>query len=251
MLTRKQLRLVLQLRGLSLEQIMQRTGIPNQSLMALIYGADNGGKDPSKLISAATYEKVLALLGLSPEFNGLRKNSVIEWRYQSKKTRGQEHSWREAAQLLRKHLMSDSLVLAEVTAKGGFLAGRKHLIFIYDPENEIRIVVSGIDKSGRAFMEEAFGTSIERTEVVTLEEFNFMATLIGNDVLRLSQFNVVMTGKALKYDWKDVQAAAKEFNFTTEDIINLIVDAVRTPAASTQSEQLPAADSVTLFRRTG
>jgi len=226
MISRKQIRHIQEARGLTPEQIVQKTGIPMQSLMALIFGSETDGKDPNKLMSAATLEKILALLGVSHTFNGLRKNAIIEWRY-ANLSRKQQASWKDAVLQLRRDFFSDQIHMSEMSAKAGLLKSREHLVFIYDEVSDLRIVVSGVDKSMRTTLETIFKTSISRSDTVTIGEMNFQRRLIENGVYRVKQFDVVMNGLSLKYDWEDVKAAAKEFNYSQEELIDLMVAALR------------------------
>lgn len=226
MLTRKQLQHMQTLRGLPIEEILQRTGIPNQSLMALISGSDKDAKDPSKLMSQVTLERVLALLGVDRHLSGLRASMVNEWRVTDKTAKGFP-TWKESFIAVRKELMSGNIHLAEIKKKTGLFGSREKLLLVFDEGTDVRIVITGANRKMISFLEIAFDTTAQRTEVQSPTDFELTKKLIQNGVYRSSQFNIIMGGKSARYNWSDVQSAAKEFNFHTDDLINMMVDRVK------------------------
>lgn len=224
MLTRKQLRCAQLVRGLTFDEIVQRTGIPPQSLMALIREGDKDPKDPKKLISQDTFEKVLALLGVDRAFNGLRAGIVLGWRAH-KGQRGQDLSWKEAVVELRKAFFSNDVRMVQFSAKRG-LFGRQYMLFVSDVAADLRVIVTGADKALCDQLKKVFGAEFERIEQLRPEEFAFQSKLVEHGVYRTVQFDALVGGKMARYGWEDVQAAAKEFDFTTDNLVDLMLVAV-------------------------
>lgn len=226
MLSRKQLHLIQIVRGLSVAEIIQRTGIPAQSLMAFIGGSDAEGKDPSKLMSQTTYERVLALLGINQRFSGFRQNAVIEWRYSKAGAKGSP-SWTDAMKRLRKELFSGDVELVEVKKKkSGIFPKDECMLFLRDNQEGIHLVITRADKQVRKLVQDTFGVEVIKSQTLTAQDFAITSELVSNSVYRVTQFNIIVGGKAVKYTWDEVMAAAKEFNFTTDDLIQLIVEKV-------------------------
>lgn len=227
MLTKKLFQQVLSARGLTAEQIVQRTGIPAESLDVLIGREEQEGRDPGKLISQATFEKVLALLGIASDNSGLRAAGVLVWAYNAKAPKRQRAQWCEAVSNVREALMSDDIAIAELTTKNGFFAKKQYLMLVHDVQNNVFIGVVGLDKDARASLLRITGASVERSEALSEKEFVLHRKLMENGVYRRNYFTEMMVGRARTYGWTDVQAAAKEFHFSPEAIIDLMLAEVR------------------------
>lgn len=224
MLTRKQFRQIQRVRGLSAAEIINRTGIPPQSLMALMEGSDKDAKDPQKMISTGTFQRLVDLLGIQAEFEGLRCRSVIEWPFDNRTRKG-ELSWKSSFSALAAELLSDDIELAEVRkANKGWFDRTTSLIYIRDVQNDVRIVVSNVTKAARQFIESALALKIDRIEEQQKIDFIITGKLIQNDVYRTRQFDIVVEGRHVRYTWGDVQAAAKEFNFEPEMLIDMMLE---------------------------
>jgi hypothetical protein len=240
-LTRKQLRMIQIARGLSMDAIVQKSGIPMQSLVALIGGSEKEGKDPKKLISQATYEKVLSIVGIGQDFEGLRTGVVIEWTHGAQRSGRGETSWVEAIKTLRKELFSEEIELAEIRKTTPFYRKGESLLLLHDAISGVRIVFSDCSASSRRFLESTFDARVKNLDVQTAVEFGFTKELIRNGVYRCTQFNIALGGNTIKYNWADVQAAAREFNFHTDDLINMMVETVqRSEAGGASTHQIGA-----------
>ena len=245
MLTKKQFQLIQVARGLAFDEVVQRTGIPASSLMSLFAVTEKGAKDPNKLISQSTYEKLMELLGVNLSMDGLRKGVVLLWQY-PQKAKGRQ-LWLEAVTELKKSLFIGVQELTVVMEKKGLLQRKERMIFVHDVETGVRIVLTGIEKNSLRELEQIFNCEIKLADALAPVDFQFTKSLIANGVYRATQFDAVLGGKAFKYSWVDVQAAAKEFNFNPDNLIDLMVNAL-------QSTRVPdpvfvASDGVTPIRR--
>lgn len=231
MLSRKQFTLVQTARGLSPEEIVARSGIPPQSFVVLMESDSRDGRDPSKLISESTFRRLAMVLSLDPGMTGLRNNSVIEWRVNTKR----RAEWQEAVEQLRTDLFSSSIEMTVVNLAGGGLFRKKEsIVLIYDHETQVKLAVTKANPKVARFLKTAFG--IEKPRMISMEEkeFIFTAKLIEHGVYRSNQFFIVLGGRAVRYTWADVQAAAKEFNFTTDSLIDLMVKTVSETSSPSQ-----------------
>ena len=247
MLSRAQFRHLQIARGLTSEQIVQRTGIFPQSLMVLLGAAGGEGEilDYTKLLSERTLSKVLNLIGIDSSGASLNKGAVIEWSCAN--PRGRE-AWRSAVKALRPQLFSTDIALTALVCPGSMFSKEKMTLFFYDAEEgaNVRIVITHADMSVLKFIENVFDISSVRIEKASsVKDFNLTQDLIANGVYRATQFNLVVTGRKARYSWEHVQAAAHEFNFSPEQVVDLIVDAVHkgttelSVSASVADEALP------------
>lgn len=226
MLTRKQFQLIRVASGLSFDEIVQKTGIPATSLMVLFGATEKEAKDPNKLIAQSTFEKVMSVLGVNTEMDALRAGVVVVWQYPLKaKLQG---TWESAVAELRKSIFSDNIEIAEITGKGSLFSRKSKMLLLRDVETDVRIVITDTTKKLLGSVEGIFGVSSRSTETQNKMDFEFTTQIIKNGVYRLNQFDAVLGGKSFKYSWTDVQAAAKEFNFNPDDLINLMVDKIHT-----------------------
>lgn len=225
MLTRRQFGLVQVARGLSTEETVVRSGIPAQSFMVLMESDGKDGRDPSKLISESTFIRLARTLGLEPGMSGLCTKNIVEWKVNHKNRR----SWEAAVHQLRRDLFSDSFEMAIITRTVPFytLPKKARMIFLHDLETDVKLAITGVDDRDIRFVQTIF--AIESARAVTLDahEFTLTAKLIENGVYRPNQFHIVLGGRKVRYIWADVQAAAKEFGFTTDDLIDLMISQVR------------------------
>lgn len=230
MLSRKQFAAVQIARGLTTEEIIARCGIPAQSFMVLMEEQPTG-RDAAKLISHTTFIRLADVLGLEPNMAFLRTGGVVEWRVPAKNEKG---AWRNAVAQLREELFSDgeSIEIAVVSrVRGWFSRGGQSMVFVHSPApqpgRDIKLAVTGADPKTVQFLLELFGPGCVRKVTLDSGEFDITGKLISNGVYRATQFLIVLGGSSVKYTWADVQASAKEFNFTTDALIELMVDAVR------------------------
>lgn len=224
MLTKSQFRQLQIASGLSSIQIFKRTGILPQSLMVLLNMGDSEGLDPAKMVSEGTLRRVLNLIGIDNEVPQLKKNSVIEWSCADDKNTAK---WKVAVKSLHDKLSMTNAVLGVVTCPHSLFGKRKMTLFLYvtTSEGEARIAITQADKGIKKFIEELFNVVPVRVEQArSASDFKLTEDLIANGVYRVTQFNLVISGKKGKYSWDHVLAAAQEFNYGAEDVINLIVD---------------------------
>jgi hypothetical protein len=245
MFTKKQFQLIQVARGLAFDEVVQRTGIPASSLMSLFAVTEKGAKDPNKLISQSTYERLMELLGVNVGMDGLRKGVVLLWQC-PQKTKGQQQ-WIEAVAELKKNLFIGVQELTLVMEKKGFLQRKERMVFVHDVETGVRIVFSGIKKNSLRELGKIFNCEIKLADALNPVDFQFTKSLITNNVYRTTQFDTVLGGKAFRYSWIDVQAAAKEFNFNPDNLIDLMVDALQSVRVS--DPVFIASDGVTPIRR--
>lgn len=222
MLSRKQFGLVQTARGLTTDEIITRSGIPPQSFMVLMESDGRDGRDPSKLISESTFCRLAMTLGLEPGMAGLRTNSVIEWRVNPK----QRVNWQEAVRLLRQDLFSEHFEMAVITHPSPFYSRKSVMIFLHDLDTDVKLVVTHGNMKTARFLKGLFAVESYRTVPMETKEFDFTLKLIENGVYRSNQFHIVLGGRKVRYTWGEVQAAAKEFNFTTDELIELMVSSV-------------------------
>jgi len=221
MISRKQFRHVQIARGLTVKEIIARTGIPAQSFMVLM---DDAERDPSKLISDQTFKILEHVLGFEAGMNGLQRTNVIEWRVPAKADA--RAKWLSAVGNIRADLLGDHVEVAVMARKTRLLGRKEFALFIFDPDSRVKVVVTHADSGIQRALLKLF--CVPEPLVVTVDESEYELTcnLVANSVYRPQQFMVVLGGKVARYTWNDVQAAAKEFNFTPDELIDLIVCAV-------------------------
>lgn len=223
MLSRKQFGLVQIVRGLSTEEIIAKSGIPPQSFMVLMESDGRDGRDPSKLISESTFCRLAITIGLEPGMSGLRNNGVIQWRLNPK---GRD-KWNDAARQLRQDLFSNQIEIAVITRPAPFYQRKQTMVFLHDLVSDVKLAITHGDTRTAKFVKDLFGVEDARTVAMEAGEFDFTLRLIDNGVYRSNQFHIVLGGRKVRYTWGDVQAAAKEFNFTTDELIELMVAEVQ------------------------
>lgn len=245
MLTKKQFQLVQVARGLPFDELVQRIGIPASSLMSLFGANEKDAKDPNKLISQSTFERLMALLGVNLSMDGLHSSAVILWQCPAKAA--QRKAWMAAVAELRKGLFSDDIELALLSEKRGMFRRTEKMVFLRDVARNVRIVLTGLSGRDLDAVAETFNDDYRRTELISPADFSFTKTLIGNNVYRATQFDAILGGKAFKYTWTDVQAAAKEFNFNPDNLIDLMVGKMQ--ASQVEDVGLGAPEGVIPIRR--
>lgn len=222
MLSRKQFSLVQVARGLTTEEIVAKSGIPPQSFIVLMESDGTDGRDPSKLISESTFCRLAMTLGLESGMAGLRTNGVIEWRLNPK----ERNKWESAARTLRQDLFSSQIEMAVLNRPAPFYAKKSTITFLHDLDSDVKLAVTHGDLKTARFLKGLFGVESPRSVPMSAHEFDFTLRLIENGVYRSNQFHIVLGGRKVRYTWGDVQAAAKEFNFTTDELIDLMVESV-------------------------
>lgn len=225
MLSRRQFGLIQIARGLSTEETIVRSGIPAQSFIVLMESDGKDGRDPSKLISEVTFIRLARTLGLEPGMAGLCAKSVVEWRLNQKNRR----SWDAAVHQLRKDLFSDSFEMAVVNRVAPFYSYKRmrQMVFLHDLDTNVKLVITGVDSKAIRFLKHIFAIESAKSVMMDAQEFDLTAKLIENGVYRSNQFHIVLGGRKVRYTWPDVHAAAKEFGFTTDDLIDLMVTQIR------------------------
>lgn len=228
MMNRKQIGQALILSGMTPDEIMMKSGIPAESFHA-IFGSRESGKDPSKLTSESTYNKLAMVIGLQAGMRDYRRDAVIELRFPvSKKARSE---WMEAFNAVRTERLSGQLDIAMIHRKSGLFSKSESMLLIYDTQVGLRFVVSHLRKRDLHKLKDVLAPANERDIVMAERDFQSIGSLIANGVYRIAQFNVLLGGRASSYSWEDVKAAAKEFNFTTDDLIDLMVERVHGKSA--------------------
>lgn len=222
-LSREQFQQVQIARGLTTDEIIAKSGIPAQSFMVLMESDGRDGRDPSMLISNSTFSRLAQILGLEPDMSGLRSNCVIEWRT-NPKTRAQ---WEESVSVLRKDLFSaNDIEIAVLVRPAPLLKKKSMIIFLHDLQSGVKVAVTNADKHTVRFVQSTFGCTANKVQEMEPKEFDLTCRLIENNVYRSNQFLIVLGGRKVKYSWVDVQAAAKEFNYTTDQLIELMVSRI-------------------------
>lgn len=244
MLSRNQFKQVQIARGLSMNEIIARTGIPAQAFVVLMNDTE---RDPSKLISAQTFETLEQVLGLKAGMSGLRDTGVIEWRVPAKSADRQ--AWLQAVESIRADMMGDQIGITVMSKQGTMFSKQVSAVFLFDADSRVKIVITHADRNTQRAILRIFGAHDPRMVNVEPAEYDLTCNLVANSVYRTQQFMIVLGGRQVRYTWSDVQAAAKEFNFTTDDLIEMMVrtvDEARNRAAVV--DPAPAAVDIPVLR---
>jgi hypothetical protein len=239
MLTRKNFRFVQVVRGLSIEEIIHKTGISAQAFMAML-DERSAGKDPSKLISGGTFQRLSEVMGLRADMSGMRLRVVNEWRFTPKKRK----QWFEAVTGLSapttqgNSFFGENIELAVIARESSFLGRKGSIVLLHDIDRQVRIAITQVDAKAIRMLSTHFGAKNVRQTMLAPRDFEFTCRLLENGVYRPSQFDNCMGDKSGRYSWDDVLVASKEFGFKPEELINMMVDMVRarTAAASTTTD---------------
>ena len=116
------------------------------------------------------------------------------------------------------------------------------MIFLHDLDTDVKLAITHADMRTARFIKSLFGVENARAITMDVTEFDFTLRLIENGVYRSNQFYIILGGRRVRYTWGEVQAAAKEFNFTTDELIDLMVVKVHERIAS--DECAPVVDEV-------
>ncbi|CAE6794088.1 hypothetical protein R70006_04987 [Paraburkholderia domus] len=226
-LSRRQLRNIQLARGIPAEELQHRTGMPRASYDAL-FGATSGedGKDAAKLISQSTFDRLVSLLGIDADFVSLRKTGVIEWRAD---LTGKETAepWADAMKSLIDELFSADLMLVEVStdpSRGRLTRNvvAERMVLLHDRDNSYRVAIVGAAEDLVPLLENSFGIACERRITISANEFHDAREMIRHEVFKPVQFDAFSGALAPKYSWRDVQAAAREFGFLPDDLIEMM-----------------------------
>lgn len=237
-LSRQHLKDVALLRGLSMEALVSRTGVPMASLMAMMTGGDNE-KDPRLLLSQDTYGRILHLIGVNADNTALASKEVRLWKCPAK----QQTEWRTTLGSIKKALFggNESIVMAEVLTRRRLLGRPRRLVLLHDSRDDaqVDIVISGVSEGFAEELRGLFQTSFAHSTFMSDKDFDMFLTLVDNNACSHAQFRGMLGGGTLRYSWTDVQAAAKEFNLQPDDLIAMISD--RVEAAKALPAREPAA----------
>jgi hypothetical protein len=226
-LSRRQLANIQITRGVPADEIQQRTGMPRASYDALFNpSAAEQEKEVTKLISKTTFDRLIGQLGIESDFCGLRPSGVLEWRANGTPRRTAPQ-WTEAAAALIKELLSDKLTLAEIVQRGkkrflSRLSESDRMLLIYDRQRGIRIAVTRAPGDLLMQLEKMTGITCQRRVTLGQQEFKNTREMIRHEVLRSVQFDSLTGVIVPTYTWTDVQAAAREFGFHTDDLVNMM-----------------------------
>lgn len=226
-LSRRQLANIQVLRGIPAEEIQLRTGMPRASYEVLFSAPQSDqDKEVTKMLSKTSFDRLIALLGIEPDFCGLRPSGVLEWRADgnAKKT---TQRWAEAASALVKEQLSERLTIAEVVQRSSGrwmsrFAVQERMLLIFDRTRGIRIAVTRAPADLLGKFEALTGVTCQRKVTLNPAEFRDTREMIRHEVLRSVQFDHLTGVVAPTYNWKDVQAAAREFGFSTDDLVNMM-----------------------------
>jgi len=227
MLNRKQIGQALVLSGLTTKEILIKSGIPSESYQAIFDPKE--GKDPGKLTSEVTYNKLAAVIGLQPGMRDYRRDAIIDLKIPKKRKARDE--WFNVFTAVRAERLSSQLDMAIIRAKRGIFRRDEYQLLLFDTQINLRFVVTRMQKKDLADFQKICLPTNVRPVKLSYNEFNTIQQLVDNGVYRLSQFNILIGGRASSYTWAEVQAAAKEFGRTTDDLINLISDHVHSSMA--------------------
>jgi hypothetical protein len=241
-LTRRQLANIQIARGIPADEIQQRTGMPRASYDVL-FGQSQGesDKEVTKMLSKTSFERLIALLGIEPDFCGLRQSGVLEWRADGtpKKT---EARWVDATAAIVKELLSERLLIASVEQRRkdgvfGRWADTERMLLIFDRPRGIRIAITRAPADLLAKLEGLTGVTCQRQVKLSSTEFRDTREMIRHEVLRSVQFDH-LTGLIMPtYSWKDVQAAAREFSFSTDDLVNMMHEMAERRSTQHETQQ--------------
>ncbi|WP_454727990.1 MULTISPECIES: hypothetical protein [Cupriavidus] len=237
-LSRQQLKDVAQLRGLSMETLVARTGVPMASLIAMMSGGEND-KDPSKLLSQETYERILDLIGVSADNTALASKQVRLWTHPAKNPA----EWRGSFGSVKKSLFPEnSVVLAEVVTRKRLFARARRLVLMHDSRDDVQvdIVIAGVTDSFSQELQSHFQTQYAHKVQLSDKDFDMFLSLVDNNACSHAQFRGMLGGGTLRYSWTDVQAAAQQFNLQPDDLIAMISERVAAAPALTLTVQEPA-----------
>jgi hypothetical protein len=227
-LSRSQLRSIQIVRGISAEELQHRSGMPRASYDA-IFGASTGdeGKNAAKLMAMATFDRLVALLGIDKEYTSLRRTGVIEWRAEGT-DKVTSPNWLEALPQLGVDMFSDSLSIVEVSQEGakkgrfGRPTGVERMVLLHDRIHNYRIAITEAPEDLVAQLERVFIGTCERRLEITAAEFHPAREMIRHDTFKSVQFDALSGAINPTYNWRDVQAAAREFGFLPDDLIELM-----------------------------
>jgi len=228
-LTRRQLAHIQVARGVPAEEIQQRTGMPRASY-AVLFGPtgseQESDKEFGKLVSKTTFDRLIAHLGIDEELRGLRPSGVLEWRAEgtAKKTATR---WIEAVEAILKEVLSEKLTLSEITLRKPRGLRRRFskteaMVLVYDRTKGIRIAITHAPLDLLETFEKLTGLTCQRRVSLSQREFNDTREMIRHESLRSVQFDSLSGVVAPTYSWNDVQAAAREFGFHTDDLVNMM-----------------------------
>lgn len=247
-LSRQQLSNLQIARGIPASEIQQRTGMPRASYEAMFNSDTAEEKELAKLVSRTTFERLTALLGISSDFKGLRSSGVLEWRAEGtdKKTATR---WTEAVAALLKERFTDKLMLTQISVRstGGafaFFRKQEQMVLIYDRVLGLRIAITRAPADLLGQIEKMAGITCQRRKELSQREFNDTREMIRHEVLRSVQFDSMTGIVAPTYTWLDVQAAAREFGFHTDDLVNMMHEAAaRRGAQLEELAELPETET--------
>lgn len=241
-LSRQQLSNLQIARGIPASEIQQRTGMPRASYEAMFNSDAAEEKELAKLVSRTTFERLTALLGISGDFTGLRSSGVLEWRAEGtdKKTASR---WTEAVAALLKERFTDKLMLTQISVRstGGafarFFRKQEQMVLIYDRVLGLRIAITRAPADLLGQIEKMAGITCQRRKELSQREFNDTREMIRHEVLRSVQFDSMTGIVAPTYTWLDVQAAAREFGFHTDDLVNMMHEAAARRGAQLEEQE--------------
>lgn len=239
-LSRQQLRDVSLARGVSMDDLVARTGVPMASLMAMMAG--DGEKEARLLLSQETYGRILHLLGVSADGSGLAAKQVRLWVCPEKNFA----AWQAAFTSIKKTLLSDnaSIVLAEIVAGGTLFARKRRIVLLHDELSQASIVIAGVPDKFSAELQKIFGTPYAHSTKMSPSDYSRFLKLVDNNACSHAQFIGMLGGGTLRYSWADVKAAAQQFNLQPDDLILMISDRVHAAAPASASASTPTATSV-------
>ncbi|TKC90126.1 hypothetical protein FAZ69_08220 [Trinickia terrae] len=183
-------------------------------------------KEVTKMLSKTSFDRLIALLGIEADFCGLRPSGVLEWRAEGTPKKVTQ-CWADAASGLIKELLSEHLTIAEVVLRGSDrwisrFVDQERMLLVFDRARGIRIAVTRAPADLLGKFEALTGVTCQRKVTLNPAEFRDNREMIHHEVLRSVQFDHLTGVVAPTYNWKDVQAAAREFGFSTDDLVNMM-----------------------------
>ncbi|WP_199033117.1 hypothetical protein [Ralstonia sp. ASV6] len=226
-LSRRQLQNIQIARGLSASDVKDRTAIPAASYDTLFTGDTEDGKEHNKMISQRTFKNLIDLLAINRSFSTLRSEGVIEWCARGD-SKAAVTRWQEAVLSLLSELCSDNLLVVEITtpaAKSGWFrraAPVQRMVLLHDRTNNFRIALPEAPADMLATLQHSIGVPCETRFTITPAEFKEAREMIRHKVFHAVQFDALSGERRAKYAWRDVQAAAREFGFLPDDLVELM-----------------------------
>lgn len=212
------------LNGLDARDIEARTGIAPSTLA--VFTSQESTKSADMLMSPTSFGQLSRCLGISFDASkgpNLTSERILHWVY-DERFKGQ---WMRSLESIRK-VFSNKVQIAVLRKPSSILdrlfrRGRcTTMIWVSDAEFKTKVVISNVPHRLTSKAVDIFAPTAERTVELRADEFDLRLSLIKHGALRLSEFASIIGDRAAVYTWRDVQNAARENDFSSDDVLVLI-----------------------------